>query len=145
MSVWKILIAVDDSQYAAAALSHGVALAAALHAEVALAHAVDVRAAIVPDAGMASEEILKGLREAGRAILDRAAASVGQGLKPAATFLLEGVVPDELVAAAMTWGATHMVVGTHGRTGLSRLLMGSTAEQVIRHSKVPVVVVPRVS
>lgn len=57
------------------------------------------------------------------------------------------VVPDGFVAhaildAAERFGADLIVMGTHGRTGLQRVLLGSVAEAVLRRSRVPVMVVP---
>jgi nucleotide-binding universal stress UspA family protein len=46
------------------------------------------------------------------------------------------------VAAAHEWRAALIVLGTHGRSGVTRLLLGSTAEAVLRHAPCPVVVVP---
>lgn len=140
-TTWRILVALDESTHAIKALDHAAKLAKALGGELGVVHAVDVRAAIMPDVGIASEEILQGMREAGRYVLDQARAHVGPELTPT-SMLVEGVVPDEIVAAAKKWGASYLVVGTHGRTGLTRLFMGSTAENIVRHSSVPVIVVP---
>ena len=57
-------------------------------------------------------------------------------------FAPEGSVKDEVLSAADKWNADIIVIGTHGRTGLSHLLLGSVAEYVVRHAKVPVLVVP---
>jgi nucleotide-binding universal stress UspA family protein len=141
VNAWRIMIAIDESPNAFNALDHAAALARALHAQLAIVHAVDVRAAIMPDVGIASEEILQGMRDAGKQALDRARKRLAPS-DPFTTMLVEGVVPDEIIAAAKKWGATHLVVGTHGRTGLSRLFLGSTAENIVRHSSVPVIVVP---
>jgi len=48
----------------------------------------------------------------------------------------------EILEKAHQLNATYIVVGTHGRTGLSHTVLGSTAEYIIRHAKVPVLVVP---
>jgi hypothetical protein len=52
-----------------------------------------------------------------------------------------GVPDEEIVELARTSHADLIVLGTHGRTGLARLLMGSTAERVVRHACCPVMVV----
>jgi nucleotide-binding universal stress UspA family protein len=49
---------------------------------------------------------------------------------------------DSIIERAIEIKASMIVLGTHGRTGLSHLLMGSTAEYVIRHSPIPVLVIP---
>jgi len=51
-------------------------------------------------------------------------------------------VADQIIATAHRTQADLIVLGTHGRTGLPRVLMGSVAEAVLRHSDIPVLVVP---
>ncbi len=51
-------------------------------------------------------------------------------------------VPEQILAAARRWDVQTIVMGTHGRTGLQRLLLGSVAEEVLRHATCPVLVVP---
>jgi universal stress protein A len=57
------------------------------------------------------------------------------------TKIVEGVPGDEIVNVAKETGAEMIVMGTHGRTGLRRLLMGSVAEQVLRRAPCPVMTV----
>ena len=57
------------------------------------------------------------------------------------TFIEDGKLTARIVESANEWKANYIVAGTHGRTGLSHLLMNSVAEHVIRHSKIPVLVV----
>lgn len=52
-----------------------------------------------------------------------------------------GVPADEILALAQTWGADLIVMGTHGRRGLARLMLGSVAEAVVRGAVVPVMIV----
>jgi len=58
------------------------------------------------------------------------------------SFIEEGTPADMIKKTCDEWEASLIVIGTHGRTGLSHILMGSVAERVIRHSPVPVLVVP---
>jgi len=76
-----------------------------------------------------------------RGLLDTAAAAMS-GHAQAWKFLREGMPWREIVESAREWPADLIVVGTHGRSGLTRLLFGSTAEGVVRHARSPVVVVP---
>ena len=55
--------------------------------------------------------------------------------------LVEGLAPDEIVETAVEIGADMIVIGTHGRTGLAHLLIGSVAERIVRHASVPVLTV----
>jgi len=50
-------------------------------------------------------------------------------------------VADQILAAAREWEADVIVIGTHGRSGVSRLVLGSTAESVVRHAPCPVLVI----
>ena len=54
-----------------------------------------------------------------------------------------GMPADEVLRVADEVDAAYLVVGTHGRSGLAHLLMGSVAENVMRHAKVPVLVARR--
>lgn len=66
---------------------------------------------------------------------------VAQGLAVKALALSHAFVPDAILAAAANEGADAIVMCTHGLTGLRRLLLGSVAEQVVRRSTVPVVLI----
>ncbi|MFN8515911.1 MAG: universal stress protein [Thermomicrobiales bacterium] len=57
------------------------------------------------------------------------------------TLLREGAPASDIVAAAQEWQADLIVVGTHGRGGLGRLVLGSVAESVLRDAPCPVLVV----
>lgn len=57
-------------------------------------------------------------------------------------FIENGDPRKKIVEIAKEWRADFIIIGSHGRTGLNRVLMGSVAENVVRHSSCPVVVVP---
>lgn len=57
--------------------------------------------------------------------------------------LRDGSVSDQIVSAAREWNADLLIISTHGRTGLSHVLLGSTAEQVVRHAPCPVLTLRR--
>jgi len=57
-------------------------------------------------------------------------------------FMPEGHPTKDILKTAEIWEADLIVMGTHGRTGLLHLLVGSVAEYIVRHSKIPVMVVP---
>ena len=139
MSIHRILTALDDSAFAAHAVEVGTELATTLTAQAALVYVVDPRLALQPDRGIPAAEWLATLRREGQAFL----ATAGQrtGLPPAWQFLREGKPSDEILAAAREWEADLIVIGTHGRSGVSRLILGSTAESVVRHATCPVLVI----
>jgi nucleotide-binding universal stress UspA family protein len=93
--------------------------------------------ALFSTASLASE-----LSNAAQIGLNRAALEFGgQGVEVVAV-LREGGAEDEILAVAEEQGVDLIVVGTHGRHGLKRALLGSVAESVLRDAKVPVLVVP---
>jgi nucleotide-binding universal stress UspA family protein len=58
------------------------------------------------------------------------------------SFIEEGKPYEGILKVADEWNADLIVLGTHGRTGISHLLMGSVAEKVIRHSTKPLFIIP---
>lgn len=143
MSFRRILIALDDSAIAARAVEVGTDLATALKAQAALVYVVDPTIAFQPDSGITAEEWVATLKREGQSFLATAAQRTREPL--AWQFLREGKPADQILAAAREWEADVIVVGTHGRSGVSRVVLGSTAESVVRHAPCPVLVVkPRV-
>jgi universal stress protein A len=139
MSIHRILTALDDSAIAAHAVEIGTELATTLTAKAALVYVVDPRRALQQGSGIPAAELLATLRREGQAFL--ATAAQRTGLPPAWQFLREGKPADEILAAAREWEADLIVIGTHGRSGVSRILLGSTAESVVRDAACPVLVI----
>ena len=138
----KILIAVEDSSHSLEAAKAGLQLAQMVNAEIAIMCAVNIGVTIAsPEVIPTPIEIITLQREEAHNVIEKVKAMY-TGKTPVHEFTPEGDPREEIVAVAEQWGAHIIVVGTHGRTGLTHLLMGSTAEYVVRHSKVPVMVVP---
>jgi len=116
----------------------GVAgVAGASSVSLALVHVVDPLPAISPEV-FPSASLFTDLKIEGRAVLDLAAKELGC---KAELFLELGRADHAVCERARAWGATLVVVGTHGRTGLSRVMLGSVAEHVVRHAPCSVLVV----
>lgn len=141
MSYEKILIAVDSSEYSMTAARKGLELAHQLNAKTALLFVVDKSKAMGNiDAGIMPEEALIVLKKEAELTLDELSAMYnGNDLMK---FMPEGNPSEDIIKTSETWSADLIVMGTHGRTGLKHLLMGSTSEYIVRHSKIPVMVVP---
>ena len=138
----KILIAVEDSPHSIEAARAGLQLAHKVNAEVAVMCAVNIGVTIAsPEVLPTPIEVINVQRAEAHSVIDKVKA-LYEGKLPIHEFTPEGDPREEIVAVAEQWGAHIIVLGTHGRTGLTHLLMGSTAEYVVRHSKVPVLVVP---
>jgi nucleotide-binding universal stress UspA family protein len=136
----KILIAVNSSEYSITAAKKGIDLAHHLNAAVALVYVIDISKAMGNvDAGISPQEALIVLKKEAEAALDHLASYNGANL---VKLMLEGHPVEDIIKTAETWQADLIIVGTHSRTGLSHLIMGSTSEDIVRHSKIPVMVVP---
>lgn len=142
----RILIPVDGSDTANKALVAGLRMARETSASVRLLHALNEMAylgGMAPD-GTWSGDLIGMVREAGAKVLaDATAIAQSAGVEPSQVLLEEpGKRLGEAVAeAAKLWGADLVVVGSHGRRGLGRVLLGSGAEQILRLAPVPVLVV----
>ena len=141
MSFQRILISVDSSEYSMLAAKRGLELAHALNAKAALLFVVDTTKALGNvDGGVTPEQALILLKKEAEQALDGFAAMYdGNELMK---FMPEGHPVDAIHVTAHTWDADLIVMGTHGRKGLQHLFSGSVAEHVVRHSNVPVMIVP---
>lgn len=139
----KILIAVDDSPFSERAVQTGYRLAHATGAEVTLVHVIDISlAAGDMMSGAFAPEILQSIKEAGKKLLAEMQRQYA-GDVPTRTFMPDDRPVQGILKLAEEWQPQLIVMGTHGRTGLGHLLMGSVAEHVVRKSKWPVLVVPK--
>jgi len=89
-------------------------------------------------------DLIDSLRASGQSALDTAAAIAEKARVKAECVLREGrnrAVSDAILDEAKKWRADVIVMGTHGRRGMNRLLLGSDAERVLRESPVPVLLV----
>jgi universal stress protein A len=133
--MWKTLLVPHDfSACADAALVLAAQLAHHHHADLVLVHVSDVAPNVPRDA---DEAIVRG---ASRRLEDLAAPLREKGLS-VATRARIGDISTEVLGVAKDDDVSAVVIGTHGRAGLSRALLGSVAETVVRRADVPVVIV----
>lgn len=142
----KILVPVDGSATSDQGLAEAIRLASLSHGRIRLLHVVDLLSfALLPEAGGAmTQEFFDQLRAGGEGVLARARAGVEAAGLPVETRLIEGAmrrVSDVVVDEAREWNAEVIVLGTHGRRGVGRALLGSDAEQIVRTAPVPVLLV----
>ena len=135
----RILCPIDLSETSKPAFEYAVALAAQLGAELELLHVYQLPAYALPEGGL---EILAGLEaEIENQLQQQLDAFAKHSTEPSVkitTVLGTGVPYVEIIRAAKQRKADLIVIGTHGRTGLAHLLIGSVAERVVRTSEVPV-------
>jgi nucleotide-binding universal stress UspA family protein len=153
MKIKKILIGIDDSDFAEHAAEYGFDIAHSFKAHVGLVHIVepmimpstsnpDVVLGSAPQSlGINDFELLNIQNDASETLIEQTIKKFGRDLE-VTHFNEYGNKANGIIDCSKEFKADLIVIGTHSRTGLDRLLMGSVAEHVVRHSEIPVLVVP---
>lgn len=140
----RILVAVDGSSASAKGLREALRLGGREGSSVCILHVVDDLPAFAGTDPAGWMDLVPALRQNGRRILSRARkAAEKAGVKATGVIreILGGPAADAVVREAKKQRADLIVLGTHGRRGVRRLVLGSDAEQVVRTSPVPVLLV----
>lgn len=138
----RILCPVDFSPFSKAALEEASSLAKGMGSELCLLHAYQNPAYVLPLSGYvgpAGDVVARIRQQLGQELEALAEAPRSTGLK-VETLVLEGVPYSCIVDHAKEWHADLIVMGTHGRTGISHVLTGSVTERVVRLASCPVLV-----
>jgi nucleotide-binding universal stress UspA family protein len=142
----RILVPVDGSTTSNRGLDEAIRIAKLTHGRLRLFHVIDdlsFALALGSESGYA-EDLLKSLRGEGMKILDAAQATAQAAGVDVDTRLCDncpGSVQEKVAAETLDWRADLIVLGTHGRRGAARLLLGSGAERILRCAPVPVLLV----
>ena len=142
----RILVPFDGSPTSTRGLDEATRLAKLTGASVRLIHLLDI---LVFTTGFETGAVYAGdvipfMRRAGQEILQDGKVRAERAGVPVDTVLVEGMgsrLSDVVAEQAKAWGADLIVIGTHGRRGVGRLMLGSDAEQIVRTSTVPVLLV----
>lgn len=135
---WKrLLVATDGSRYSRVAVEKAIAFARSYGSQLLIISVVDVPTEFYAEAPKAVEDLVRKAKEYTAEAKRQAEAA---GVK-ADTFVAEGDADAAIVKLAKEQKAEMMIMGSHGRTGLRRLLMGSVTEKVIGNAPCPVLVV----
>lgn len=141
----RILAPVDGSGPSSRGLNEAIQLAKEQNATLRLLHVInDFPIMVELSDSINFEAVREGLRQSGLALLERAskqAASEGVKTETQLVDQRSGRAADAIVEDAKDHGCDLIVIGTHGRRGMSRMLLGSDAERVLRQSTVPVLLV----
>jgi nucleotide-binding universal stress UspA family protein len=141
----RMLVPIDGSDTAARGLAEAVALARELKATIRVLNLTsDLVLMVEMSRAIDVEKYRHGLNQFGQRLLANAsklAAEHGVIAETALHDLRGGRVADAIVEEARTSRCDLIVIGTHGRRGVSRAMMGSDAENVARNSPVPVLLV----
>lgn len=141
----RILVPLDGSDAARKGLEESIRFASDQHAGLRFVCVLsDAYLNSPPVHGIAHGEVIGQWRAESQAIVDRACASAHQAGVKADGALLEHhryQIAEAVIKEAERWQADLIVMGTHGRHGLSRVVLGSEAEEVLRRAPVAVLLV----
>ena len=140
-----LLVPLDGSEVAECTLAHTIAIAQKFQVPNVILLKVDEP--FKPGWGVSEEvsvfpEIMQRTQDESKAYLAKKAASLKQDGINAKTVLLKGNAADEILLYSDRNKIDLIILATHGRTGFARWAMGSVADRIVRHSKVPVMLVP---
>lgn len=140
----KILVPVDFSDGSNAALDTAAILALGFRATIDLLHVWDAPSVLAPELVVGKPDSFLTLAEVAdehsRKSMEKfAEAARGRGIQIRRTHRIQGDPARAICQFAKDEGFDMIAMGTHGRSGMTHLLMGSVAEKVLRHSPVPVV------
>ena len=135
----KILVAVDGSPFSEMAVDQAISLGSVCSSDIFLISVVD----LFPDQMAVAPALVEQMSKEVKQYLDNAKAKVDQANMSCETIVRMGGKPHEfIVDEARQKGIDLIVMGTHGRSGVARVLLGSVAQNVIGQAPCPVIVVP---
>lgn len=145
----SIVVGIDGSDLATKALRHALVLGKEMGAKVLLITSTEPSVLVAPgaefmavDTSTMIPELEEAKAKSARATLDEASKlAEASGVAIETLHMPSSIAADAIVAAAKKVGADLIVMGSHGRRGLGRLLLGSQAAEVLAHSTIPVLVV----
>lgn len=138
LSLRKILVPIDFSECSRKALHYATALSKQFQAEILLLHVLEMPP--VPVQAFETAFMEGNPEESAANELSKWQAEA-ESPAPVKTLVCSGSASPEIVRTADENNMDLIVIGSHGRTGLARLILGSTAERVVRHAPCPVLVV----
>jgi nucleotide-binding universal stress UspA family protein len=142
MEFRKILIAVDDSAYSMKAARTGFTMAHCLKASIALVFVVNKSNEVFnTDLGITPQQSKTVLLKEAEETIDQYI-KIYDGIDEVFRFTPEGFPETEILSIAKEWNADLIVMGTHGRSGLSKLFSASLTDHIIKHAEVPVLITP---
>ena len=141
----RILHATDYSKASARALDEAVDLAKQNHAELLILHVIEPMSSYAAGEDFGGAELYMKMEESAKQDAQRSMQKLMRKLQQAKlnakSLLLNGTAHEQIVKAAKNRKANMIVIGTHGRTGVSKLFMGSVAGKVISLATCPVLTV----
>ena len=141
-----VLVPIDGSETARLGLQEAIKLAKHLNADIRIIHVINKLPWVSPGElpAEAMQALIDDLRGSGESVVHDATTAVRNAGVAVDSRLIEALGSDAgecIVKEAAAWPADLIVCGTHGRRGVRRILMGSDAEHILRHSPVPVLMI----
>ena len=137
----KILMGIDDSKFSGDVLQAVIAQFRPEHIEVRVLHVLQPSAPAPPQMAPGYAPELDDQKKPAHELVERIASEMRCVGFKAETAVEVGDIREKIIDAAEEWGADLIVVGSHGRSGIPRFLLGSVAEFVARHAKCSVEIV----
>jgi nucleotide-binding universal stress UspA family protein len=143
----RLLVALDGSDTASRAFDAALTLAAESGAELLPLYVIDVPVIAYDAPGFDPCVIQDAFIEEGKRIVaDAQSRMAARGVKGTARSVEAAITGEDvahrIVAVGLAWRADAIVMGTHGRRGVQRLMLGSVAERVLRSATCPVLLIP---
>ncbi len=143
MEIKSILFPTDFSEGSSQAMQYAADMAKRYGAKLYLLHVIhdifNVTGSYIPHTSMA--ELYKDIEEGAKKELDRVGTEELRGLKDVERRILRGVPHEEIIKFANEKKTDIIIMGTHSRKGMDRILFGSTASQVVRYAPCAVLTV----
>lgn len=145
MSYKRLLVATDGSETSDKAVNSGIQLAKDLNATLCIIHVVDVYPANLPF-GIDLERYQDSVRREGKQILEKAKELSDESAITTEIELIEirnstDKISEKIIKTAQDRQIDIIIIGTHGRRGFRRLLLGSVTEEIMRISTIPILLI----
>jgi len=137
----KILMGIDDSEFSGDVLQAVITQFRPEHIEVRVLHVLQPSAPAPPQMAPGYAPELDDQKKPAHELVERIASELRCGGFKVDTAVEVGDIRERIIDAAEEWGADLIVVGSHGRSGIPRFLLGSVAEFVARHANCSVEIV----
>jgi nucleotide-binding universal stress UspA family protein len=138
--ITHIMVPTDFSDAAGHALDYAIELSKKHEARLTLLHIYEIPAMVFAEQASLSSDVLKALEDGARQQLGDLMKKVHERVPAAQSILMLGAAGEMIASQAERAGADLIVMGTHGRRGLSHVILGSVAERTLRRASVPVLV-----
>jgi len=140
-TIKRILTATDFTAPSERAVQVATELATTFNASLTIVHVFEYPRGLYTNTALYSGDLLEPVLEEAESKLSEMIGSISKQIPEASARIRQGNPYEEILAAAIESKVDLIVMGTHGRTGLARAVLGSVAEKVVRLSPVPVLTV----